>query len=52
MAVWDASGRTSSYPAPAGFTRYRDLTGKTNQIQGGVPIDIKPVWIENRSGLN
>jgi uncharacterized protein (TIGR03437 family) len=58
LAVWDPSltcsngvCTTASYIAAAGYTQYRDLTGKVTPISPNVPIPIgvKPLWLENQN---
>jgi len=56
-AVWDASRTcsagvcsTSTYVVPAGYVKYRDLTGQTTLVTPGSPIAIgaKPILLENQ----
>jgi hypothetical protein len=56
LAVWDTSGMcaggnctTHSYTPPAGFVRYRDLSGATTLIGArSAPIGLKPILLENK----
>jgi polysaccharide biosynthesis protein PslG len=53
LIVWDASQScsagvctTSSYTAPAGYTKYVDLTAKATTIKGVIALGIKPIMLE------
>jgi hypothetical protein len=56
-AVWDASQTcsagvctTSTYIVPAGYIRFRDLTGQSTPATAGAPIHIgaRPILLENQ----
>jgi hypothetical protein len=53
LVVWDSSTSCSAgvcttvpYTAPAGFTKYVDLTAKVTSISGPIALGVKPVMLE------
>ena len=44
IAVWDTAGN-SSFTAPAGYMRYKDLAGNTTAISGPITIGIQPLLL-------
>lgn len=47
VAVWNSVG-TASYTPATIYKSYRDLTGKTNAVQGPVTVGYNPVLFENQ----
>lgn len=50
LAVWDATGASSSYSVPSQYTQYRGLDGTVNAVVGGtVTLGIQPILLETGS---
>jgi hypothetical protein len=53
LIVWDTSQTcsngvctTSQYTAPAGYTKYVDLTAASHTISGQIALGVKPFMLE------